>query len=126
MVNDFKDLFPFEVRKETAAKFLLDNPDRLPIIIDTDLESTFFTTDWKYKVSCPAHFTYAEFCTLFRSIMKIPDEVGEIILIKKNGPLSTMLMSSLYARYKDEDGFLYMKFIKNEDQYYYLSQCNIF
>merc|ERR1711974_232364 len=86
-----------------GAKF----PDRIPVIVEKAPKSDAPDID-KKKFLVPADITVGKFVYEIRKHMKLSPEKA-IFLFVGNGvlPPTAALMSQIYDRFKDPDGFLY-------------------
>lgn len=103
-VNEFKKS-SIEKRKEESAKILTKYPGRLPVII-ASLNISFKLETYKYLV--PADITLSQFMFIIRKRCNVPSEKGLFIFINNTLPIHSQMMSEIYNKNKESDGFLYM------------------
>lgn len=106
MHSFLKNQLTFEERRKKSQKFRKDNPNRVPIAIDSDKLLSNFTKN--LLTTCPGELTVLQFYMIFRNNMKIPENLSIFFLVNNTIPVTSMFMETLYARQKDDDGFLYM------------------
>ena len=106
----FKSEHTLEKRKEVAERILKNYQDRLPVIVEKAPKSDAPDIA-KQKFLVPKDITAGKFVCEVRKHMKLEPEKG-IFLFVKNGvlPPANEQMSSIYDKYKDEDGFLYISY----------------
>lgn len=108
--SNFNEFFqhPLEKRKEVSRKIISKYPDRIPILVDRSKESKQLPLIDRYKYLVPDDFTVGKFLVQLRSSMDLKSDQA-IFLFVGNTLLPTGSMISLiYNKYKDEDGFLYI------------------
>ncbi|EDQ87163.1 uncharacterized protein MONBRDRAFT_38111 [Monosiga brevicollis MX1] len=113
----FKAQHAFETRLRESEKILQKYPDKVPVIIEPAKRCTLSEID-KKKYLVPEDLTVAQFQFVIRKRMNIkPDkavyiaaEVTEGLTVKHEMLMTTQAMSVIYEHYKDEDGFLYLKY----------------
>ena len=106
--DSFKDLHPFEKRKNDAKQIKSIYPNRIPIICEKNNYSRNIPDIDKKKYLIPNNLTLGEFVSVIRKRIKL--EPGVALYFFINGFIfsNSHFVSNLYAEYKDEDGFLYI------------------
>jgi len=107
MSKPFKDEHPFEKRKEVADKIKRKFPDRIPVIVEKAL-NTNVPDITKRKFIVPGEITLGSFSYEIRKHLAIEPATTIFIFINSNLPPAGSLMSQLYERHRDTDGFLYL------------------
>jgi GABA(A) receptor-associated protein len=118
-MNKFKADHEFEKRLKEANKIRAKYPDRVPVIIHIDNSSVFRSQDLpeidkiKYLVPTAKDFNLGSFLFVIRKRMKLPEQVAIYPYIKEFNviPIATELMSTIYDKYADKDGFLYLDIV---------------
>ena len=107
----FKKEYPeFLKRKEESAKLRAQCPDKIPIICEKDPKSKIQEID-KTKYLVPMDLTVAQFSLMIRKRVEIAKEGAFFLLVGgKHSITGDTLISEIYERYKDEDGFLYIAY----------------
>jgi len=105
----FKQEHPLEKRKEVADRILQKYPDRIPVIVEKAPKSHAPDID-KKKYLVPADITVGKFVYEIRKHMKLSPEKQIFLFVNNVLPPTAALMSQVYQRYKDEDGFLYIMY----------------
>eukprot|EP00019_Armaparvus_languidus_P007124 CAMPEP_0168589594 /NCGR_PEP_ID=MMETSP0420-20121227/6096_1 /TAXON_ID=498008 /ORGANISM="Pessonella sp." /LENGTH=122 /DNA_ID=CAMNT_0008625153 /DNA_START=73 /DNA_END=441 /DNA_ORIENTATION=+ len=107
-MSTFKQEHALEKRIEVAKRILSKYSDRIPVIVEKAPKSDVPNID-KKKYLVPADITVGKFVYEIRKHMKLSPEKA-IFLFVGNGvlPPTAALMSQIYDRFKDEDGFLYI------------------
>lgn len=100
-------------RAEESARMLKEHPDYVPVIIERAKSSRDMETMSKHKFLVKSVRTVAEFMMTVRKNLTI-DETTAIYLHTTEGSIlsSQENMATLYEREKDEDGFLYVVYSK--------------
>lgn len=107
---------PLEERLRVSAQIKQKYPDRLPVIVvpSTDKDPKVA----KEKFLCPSEITVGKFLNEVRKhmLMVKPDEAIFMFCILPDGksvlPGASTIMSQLYERSVDPDGFLYFVYTK--------------
>ena len=86
------------------------NTDKIPIICEKDPKSKIQEID-KTKYLVPMDLTVAQFSLMIRKRVEIAKEGAFFLLVGgKHSITGDTLISEIYERYKDEDGFLYIAY----------------
>ncbi|GAM27810.1 hypothetical protein SAMD00019534_109860 [Acytostelium subglobosum LB1] len=108
--SSFKHDHPFEKRKEVAERIRSKYQDRIPVIVEKAPRSDAPDID-KKKYLVPADITVGKFVYEIRKHMpKINAEKAIYLFVNNTLPPTAALISQIYDRYKDEDGFLYITY----------------
>mmetsp|Transcript_14443 Transcript_14443/g.35729 ORF Transcript_14443/g.35729 Transcript_14443/m.35729 type:complete len:123 (-) Transcript_14443:68-436(-) len=107
VTSSFKQEHPLEKRKEVSERIRAKYSDRIPVIVEKAPKSDVPDID-KHKYLVPADITVGKFLYEIRKHMRRSPE--NIFLFVGNGvlPPAAALMSQIYERFKDPDGFLYI------------------
>lgn len=106
-MNNFKNKYSFDKRKEESDNVIVKYPDRIPIIVQKYIGTDLPDID-KYKYLVPKSMSLTQFSFIIRKRIKL--DSSQAIFITINGKLvgSSKTISELYNDEKDEDGFLYI------------------
>lgn len=104
--NDFKKKFPFEKRKDEAARIRAKYPYRIPVIVQKRDGAEIQDID-KNKYLVPNDITVGQFLYVIRKRIRLDPEQAIYIFVNNMLPPTSTLMSVLYQEQKDADGFLY-------------------
>jgi len=115
MTTLFKDQYPFEERLKESTRIKSKYPDRIPIIVEIEKSSMFslFTkkTDLKplekKKYLVPNDLTVGQFQYIIRQKLKVDSTKSIFMFVNNTIPTSSELISVLYDKFKDSDGFIY-------------------
>lgn len=109
---EYNEKFTFEQRKSEADMQLRKFPDKIPIVIQQSKTSKIIIPkDFKFKFVFPQEQTFGTFVFEIRKRIMIPPEKALFMFFCNNQiPASTIVMKDLYAKHKDEDGFLKLYF----------------
>jgi GABA(A) receptor-associated protein len=107
MFHSFKQ-HPLYLRKEQATRLLIKFPNRIPVILERYHGATNAPNIDKNKYLVPSDSTVGSFSYIIRRRIQMNDKQALFLFCHKNIPPVSEMMSMIYERYKDEDGFLYM------------------
>jgi GABA(A) receptor-associated protein len=109
MSNSFKQTHSFEARKGEVEKILRRNPDRIPIVAERHPSSTLPDIDRK-KFLVAGNLKVSQFSDVLRKRIALQEK--DAFVISVNGMIADLseVLSDMYAKYKDEDGFLYLMY----------------
>ena len=97
-------------RKDECERVRLQFPDKIPVICEKDPNSKIQEID-KTKYLVPMDLTVAQFSLMIRKRVEIAKEGAFFLLVGgKHSITGDTLISEIYERYKDEDGFLYIAY----------------
>lgn len=109
--NKYKTNTPLNERTNTC-KFIIDkyNGERIPIIIQKDYREKNIEEASNIKYLSSYDMTFSQVMLVLRKKIKNIDSSLAIYLFTENGVIinSQELVSTLYDKHKDEDGFLYI------------------
>ena len=105
------EYYSFEQRVLQSSILLNKHPDRIPVIIENNSN---FGENFNKKYLLPKDLQFASFFNIIKTKIKL-DRKQAIFMFVKNGdnyvliPVSETI-NSIYNSYKNDDGFLYIKF----------------
>ena len=99
-----------EQRLSESRRILLKYPDRICIYIEKDKTCKLLSDLKKKKYLVPSNITMAEFIYVIRSKINVSKETALFFHINNKSMCSNCLMSELNDKYKNQDGFLYIKY----------------
>ncbi|KAL9649013.1 hypothetical protein ABK040_008391 [Willaertia magna] len=108
----YKEQKTLKERKEESEKVRTKYPDRIPIICEkAGIEKDLPSID-KNKYLVPADLTVSQFQMVVRSRLLVPETTSIFFFVGKDVTLllPSEILSSVYERSKDEDGFLYISY----------------
>jgi hypothetical protein len=82
-------------------------------VICEKVEKSDIATIDKKKYLVPADLTVGQFVYVIRKRIKLSPEKAIFIFVDGVLPPTAALMSSIYDEHKDEDGFLYITYVKH-------------
>tara|TARA_Y100000022_G_C13224935_1_gene364359 strand:+ start:862 stop:1215 length:354 start_codon:yes stop_codon:yes gene_type:complete len=110
MVNQFKQKYSLEKRKQESSKIKEKYPDKYPIIVVKEKSSQLPDID-KQKYLAPDHLTIGQFQHLIRKKIDLSETETLFLFINETIlPNNSDLICSLYEQHKDEDGFMYVTY----------------
>eukprot|EP01117_Protostelium_nocturnum_P007280 TRINITY_DN2604_c0_g1_i1.p2 TRINITY_DN2604_c0_g1~~TRINITY_DN2604_c0_g1_i1.p2 ORF type:complete len:122 (-),score=38.60 TRINITY_DN2604_c0_g1_i1:145-510(-) len=107
--SQFKNDYDFGRRKEFAEKIRGKYPDRIPVIVEKAPKSDAPEID-KKKYLVPADITAGKFIFEIRKQIKLNPDQAIFLFVNDTIPATGQLMSQIYEKNKDEDGFLYVTY----------------
>ena len=105
----FKQQHSLEKRKEVAERIRAKYPGRIPVIVEKAPKSDAPDID-KKKYLVPADITVGKFVYEIRKHMQLRPEKAIFLFVNNVLPPTAALMSQIYERYRDDDGFLYITY----------------
>lgn len=105
--SKFRSENPIEKRMEESVRMMGKYPDRIPVIVERSTSSQLPDID-KPKYLVPSDLTLGQFIHVIRKRIKLTSEQAIFIFVKNSMPICGTLMSDLYSKHKDDDGFLYV------------------
>ncbi len=103
----FKEKFTFEQRVTECERVRSRFPDRIPVIVERGRNSNVPLID-KNKYIVPSSLSLGQFCYVLRNRLKLSSDQAIFLFIDNTLCTTSSLMSEIYARHKDYDGFLYV------------------
>lgn len=107
MFETFKQ-HPLYLRKEQSTRIKLKYPNRIPVILEKYYGSTSAPEIDKNKFLVPGDSTVGAFIHIIRKRMQMSEKAALFLFCSNSIPPTSELMSILYEKHKDEDGFLYL------------------
>jgi GABA(A) receptor-associated protein len=104
--SQFRKDFSFEKRKSECDRIMLKYKDRIPIIVEmSDGSSGLNLVKNKYLV--PSDLNVNQMLFVIRKRIKLAPEKALFMLFNNTLPPTSDMISTLYEKNKDKDGFLY-------------------
>jgi GABA(A) receptor-associated protein len=107
--SKYKQTHTFEYRKSQADRIRERHPDRLPVICEKVESSDIADLEFN-KLLIPSDASVGLLVRIVRKGVMVGPEKAVFLFLGNSVPANSVPMSVLYAKYKDEDGFLYMKY----------------
>ena len=109
-ISEFKKDFKFEERKKEAGRIKEKYSDKIPIIVEKSIKSDIANID-KKKYLVPNDITVGQFVYIIRKRIELSPEKAVFIFLNNNTiPPTSALLSDLFKKYVDDDGFLYLTY----------------
>lgn len=108
----FKSQYSLNERIKESSRVINKYPDRLPVICEKSTyskNSNLLNVD-KSKYLVPMDLTISQFLYVIRNRLKLSAEIAIFLFVGRTIPPSSALMSYIYNKYKDIDGFLYITY----------------
>ena len=97
-------------RKKECEKIKNQFSEKIPIICEKDPKSNIREID-KTKYLVPSDLTVSQFSMMIRKRIEIQQEAAFYLLVNgKNSITGDTLLSEIYDKYQDPDGFLYIAY----------------
>jgi GABA(A) receptor-associated protein len=95
--------------RDEAEKLMRKYPDRIPIIVSKNPNSTTTPEIDKNRFLCPCDLTLGQFLYVIRKRLQLSPEKGLFLFVDKEVLGTGTLVAQAYENYQcKEDGFLYM------------------
>ncbi|KAI7900249.1 autophagy protein Atg8 ubiquitin like protein [Cokeromyces recurvatus] len=107
--QSFKQKYSFDTRKKESERIRQKYPDQVPVICEKIIKNDISTVD-KKKYLVPVDLTIGQFIYVIRKRIKLSPEKAIFIFINGILPPVSETMKVVFNKYKDEDGFLYIKY----------------
>merc|ERR1712071_115130 len=105
----FKQENSLEKRTRLAAKIRTAHPDRVPVIVEKHARSKLIPDISKRKFLAPGDIAVTQLISEIRKHIELrPDGAIFLFVNGHSLPQSGALLSQVYEKHKDEDGFLYI------------------
>tara|TARA_B100000927_G_C16239641_1_gene378884 strand:- start:213 stop:560 length:348 start_codon:yes stop_codon:yes gene_type:complete len=106
----FQTKYSLEQRSKESSRIIEKYPDKIPIICEKyNKDKSLYTID-KNKFLAGGDLTMGQFIYVIRKRIKMKPEEGLYLFIDNTLLPNTELLSNIYKKYKNEDGFLYVLF----------------
>lgn len=116
MSTSFKKKHSFEKRHTEAVRIREKFQDRVPVIVERVSNKNDIPMIDKQKYLVPDDLTVGQFVYIIRKRIKLAPEKALFVFIDRYLPPTSSLMSQLYIKHKDNDGFLYVTY-SNENTF---------
>ena len=107
-METFKQKYTFDQRKYESTKVMRKHVLSLPIIVEPQNDKILRIDKVKFLV--PKELLFSQFMFVIRKRLKINSTESIFIFINNSLPTHSETIQSLYEKYCDEDGFLYLKY----------------
>tara|TARA_B000000557_G_C20807429_1_gene458371 strand:+ start:1095 stop:1430 length:336 start_codon:yes stop_codon:yes gene_type:complete len=97
-------------RRHESSRILAKYPDRVPIICEKNESDKNIPNIDKSKYLVPRDLTLGQFVYVIRKRIKLSPEKAIFIFINNMLLPTSALLSDIYEKHKNEDGFLYVSY----------------
>merc|ERR1712166_94043 len=104
-----KEKLSYEQRCYESTRVREKYSDRFPVIVERDGNSDVPAVD-KCKYLIPHDMTMGQLVYVLRKRIAVPAEQAIFMFVGNTLPPATALVSNVYLKHKDEDGFLYIRY----------------
>lgn len=110
--KSFKDEFSLEKRKAESENLMSKYPNRIGIIVEQEKSNNSVIPPIdKRKYAVYNDMKFSSFMNVIRNRLKLSPEIALIFFVNGSNILTgNQIMSEIYNQYKDEDGFIYIKY----------------
>ena len=105
----FKEDYDENSRCQESQKILLKHTTRIPVIVEKHQKCQFEEIN-KKKYLVPKDLPMHQFVFIIRKRIKLESSQTLFIMVNNSLVSSSELLGEIYEKYKDMDGFLYMKY----------------
>jgi GABA(A) receptor-associated protein len=105
----YKETTNYETRCQEVRQIMDKYPNRIPIIVEKLKTSNAPIID-KRKYLVPVDLTVGQFMFVIRKRLRFSPEFSLYFFIDGHIPATSELLSIVYARSRDIDGFLYINY----------------
>lgn len=98
-----------EKRRQEVNRIRAKYPDRVPVVVEKAKGSDVPDID-KKKFLVPADLTVGQFVYVIRKRINLSPEKAIFVFVNDIMPPTALLMSALYKEYKDDAGFLIIRY----------------
>lgn len=109
-MSEYKKLKTFEQRQREASSIRNKYPDKIPIIVEKDLNCKNINEIDKKKFLVPNDLTMGQFIYVIRKRIKVNSEKSIFLFVNNKLPATSSLLSLVYDENKSDDGFLYVSY----------------
>tara|TARA_B100001057_G_scaffold312817_1_gene312897 strand:+ start:1257 stop:1634 length:378 start_codon:yes stop_codon:yes gene_type:complete len=107
--TDFKSKYDFKHRKNESERITIKYPDRIPCILERSGKNIPLVNKTKYLI--PRDLTVGQFIYVVRKRLKLDSSLAIFLFFNDNILVnSSETINYCYLNYKDDDGFLYIKY----------------
>ena len=99
----------FSVRREESRRILQKYPDRIPVICERGHGNSIAEIG-KRKFLVPKDLTIGQFVHLIRRRLNMRADEAMFVFVNQSLPRIHSSMEEVYARHRNEDGFLYIRY----------------
>ncbi len=93
-----------------AEKLRARFPGKIPIFVTRATNAADMPDLPKHKFLAPSHLSVGQFLYIIRKHIKLPPEKALFIFVGNTLPMSSTLLSELYANHRSNDGALRMNY----------------
>ena len=107
-METFKQKYTFDQRKYESTKVMKTHILNIPIIVEPENDKILRIDKTKFLV--PKDLVFSQFMFVIRKRLKINSTQSIFMFINNSLPPHSETIQTLYEKYRDNDGFLYLKY----------------
>lgn len=106
----YKSQLTLAQRKEEYQRIMKKYHDRIPVVCERSPKSYSLPTATKIKYLIPRDLTLGQFMYIIRKQINLAPEQAIFMVVDNKILSATSLMSAIYEKNHDQDGFLYITY----------------
>jgi hypothetical protein len=110
MAKTYRDSLSFGERIKKSKNILKNYEGRIPMILEKSPFDKYLPRPTKTKFIIPNEFTIAMVLTILKKNLNVNDSTAIYITTNNTILSGSLSLDSLYNKYKDADGFLYLNY----------------
>ena len=106
----FKSQYNQTAREQESKRVQARYPDRIPVVCERASSDRLLQDIDKVKYLVPSDLTMGQFTYVVRKRIKLSPEHAIFLMVDGCMLPTSLSMTSVYDKYKDKDGFLYVSY----------------
>ncbi len=110
-IRPFKKQFTLQERIKESSRIISKYPDKIPLICEKAKTKNIPSME-KCKILVPWDLTVGNLIYIVRTKLKLKPEDSIFLFVGNNMMSASCVIGEIYNHQKDEDGFLYIEYSK--------------